>query len=71
MVRADVIDHIIPHKGDKALFWDKRNWQGLCTVCHTSKTNRFDGGYGNARQVGGCGVDGLPLDDEHPWNRPG
>lgn len=33
---AIVVDHIIPHKGDKALFWDKSNWQPLCTTCHNS-----------------------------------
>ncbi|MBR0128914.1 MAG: HNH endonuclease [Neisseriaceae bacterium] len=33
---ATVIDHIIPHKGDDTLFWDKNNWQPLCTHCHSS-----------------------------------
>src|SRR5688572_779674 len=27
---ASVVDHKIPHKGDKVLFWDKSNWQPLC-----------------------------------------
>jgi 5-methylcytosine-specific restriction endonuclease McrA len=31
-----VVDHIIPHKGDKALFWDEKNWQPLCKYCHDS-----------------------------------
>ncbi|ASS66565.1 HNH endonuclease signature motif containing protein [Paenibacillus sp. RUD330] len=44
---ATVVDHIIPHKGDKALFWDTRNWQPLCKSCHDSKTVREDGGFGN------------------------
>lgn len=33
------LDHIIPHKGDMGLFWDKGNWQGLCVSCHSKKTN--------------------------------
>lgn len=33
---ATVVDHIIPHKGDKALFWDRDNWQPLCKRCHDS-----------------------------------
>lgn len=36
---ATVVDHIIPHRGDKALFWDsERNWASLCGPCHTAKT---------------------------------
>lgn len=46
---ATVVDHIVPHKGDKQLFWDKNNWQALCKPCHDSKTAREDGGLGNRR----------------------
>lgn len=35
---ATVVDHIIPHRGDKRLFWDKQNWQPLCKDCHDRKT---------------------------------
>ena len=38
---ATVVDHIIPHRGDKKLFWDEKNWQPLCKDCHDRKT-----GYG-------------------------
>jgi len=38
--RATVVDHIIPHNGDIVLFWDRTNWQSLCTRCHDSKTAR-------------------------------
>ncbi|WP_052098093.1 HNH endonuclease [Paenibacillus stellifer] len=44
---ANVVDHIIPHKGDPALFWDRGNWQALCTPCHSRKTVQQDGGFGN------------------------
>ena len=27
---ATVVDHIQPHRGDQALFWDENNWQPLC-----------------------------------------
>lgn len=40
---ADVVDHIIPHRGDMTLFWDQENWQGLCTPCHNAKTRREGG----------------------------
>lgn len=32
---AAVVDHITPHKGDLVLFWDRSNWQSLCTSCHS------------------------------------
>ena len=44
---ATVTDHIIPHKGDTKLFWDRDNWQGLCSYHHNSKTVKQDGGFGN------------------------
>jgi 5-methylcytosine-specific restriction endonuclease McrA len=33
---AVVVDHIEPHRGDKAKFWNSRNWQPLCTHHHSS-----------------------------------
>lgn len=41
-VQAEVVDHVIPHRGDMKLFWDKSNWQSLCKRCHDKKTGRFD-----------------------------
>ncbi len=41
---ATVVDHIIPHKGDNKLFWDRNNWQPLCKSCHDRKTATEDGG---------------------------
>lgn len=46
---AIVVDHIIPHKGDMKLFWDRSNWQALCKECHDRKTVLEDGGFGNRR----------------------
>ena len=42
---ARVVDHIKPHRGDMALFWDPANWQALCDFtsvydCHGAKTGR-------------------------------
>ncbi|EEO29290.1 HNH endonuclease domain protein [Oxalobacter formigenes OXCC13] len=34
--QATVVDHKIPHRGDKALFWDSSNWQSLCDKHHSS-----------------------------------
>lgn len=36
---ATVVDHIIPHRGDQAKFWDsEHNWQSLCARHHNVKT---------------------------------
>lgn len=48
---ATVVDHIVPHRGDQVLFWDRSNWQALCKTCHDRKTSTEDGGFG--RQGGG------------------
>lgn len=52
---AEVVDHKIPHKGDKALFWDQDNWQGLCKRHHDVKTATEDGGFGRQMAPPGGG----------------
>ena len=37
-VTLTLVDHIVPHRGDQALFWDEQNWQPLCKSCHDKKT---------------------------------
>ena len=37
---AKDIDHIIPHRGNNDLFWDRSNWQALCHECHARKTGK-------------------------------
>lgn len=33
------VDHVIPHRGDQALFWDRDgNWQSLCASCGAAKS---------------------------------
>lgn len=53
---ATVVDHIIPHEGDQALFWDETNWQPLCAT-HHSGAKQAEEGSGMAR---GCAPDGTP-----------
>jgi 5-methylcytosine-specific restriction enzyme A len=38
VVVANEVDHIVPHRGNRALFWDTTNWQSLCHTCHSAKT---------------------------------
>lgn len=51
VTEATVVDHIKPHKGDMALFWDRHNWQSMAKECHDKKTAREDGGFGRAGRV--------------------
>lgn len=37
---ATDVDHVVPHRGDATLFWDRGNWQGLCHSHHARKTRR-------------------------------
>ena len=37
-VKATVVDHVIPHRGDQQLMWDESNYQALCKKCHDKKT---------------------------------
>lgn len=39
---ATTVDHIIPHRGDRSLFWNRANWQPLCTRCHNSVKQRIE-----------------------------
>ncbi|MBB05611.1 MAG: HNH endonuclease [Pseudooceanicola sp.] len=39
---ASVVDHKIPHRGDRGLFWRKSNWQPLCQKCHSSTKQRME-----------------------------
>jgi len=61
---ASVVDHITPHKNDTVLFWNKSNWQPLCTTCHNA-VKQSEEHTGLQR---GCAADGMPLDPAHHWN---
>lgn len=49
VTKATVVDHVIPHRGDALLFWDRDNHQALCKRHHDIKTAKEDGGFGNKR----------------------
>lgn len=39
-----VVDHIVPHRGDAALFWDRANLQCLCAPCHAGPKQAQEAG---------------------------
>ncbi|WP_436096656.1 HNH endonuclease [Bosea sp. LjRoot237] len=57
ITEADTVDHVKPHKGDEALFWDQDNLQSLCAACHNRHKQREE--RGTARPA--FGVDGYPI----------
>jgi len=66
---ASVADHIKPHRGSLALFYDPANLQSLCDQspfrCHSSaKQSEERLGYSKA-----VGIDGFPIDPTHPANK--
>ncbi|TCK37987.1 HNH endonuclease [Paraburkholderia sp. BL8N3] len=63
-VKATVVDHIRPHKGDTRRFYDPANLQSLCKTCHDSTKHLIEL-YG---MTPGCDADGNPTDPNHPWN---
>jgi 5-methylcytosine-specific restriction enzyme A len=64
-VEATVVDHIIPHRNDMKLFWDRSNWQPLCKHCHDSYKQRLE----KSGVVAGCDDSGVPIDPAHHWRR--
>jgi 5-methylcytosine-specific restriction enzyme A len=34
--QAELVDHIVPHRGDQRLFWNTNNWQASCAWHHNS-----------------------------------
>lgn len=59
-----VVDHIKPHRGDEALFFDLNNLQSVSKAYHDSAKQRVErNGYSPE-----VSKDGLPVDPNHPWN---
>jgi hypothetical protein len=62
---ATVVHHKQPHKGNYDLFWNEDNWEAVCAPCHNGiKQMQELHGYSQA-----CGVDGMPIDEGHPWGK--
>jgi len=61
---ATVVDHVIPHRGDRELFYHGAV-QSLCWS-HHSKTKQQIESIGYSKDIG---IDGWPIDPNHPANR--
>lgn len=60
-----VVNHRIPHKGNKQLFWDRLNWEVACPDHHDIRIQQEESG----KVRSGTGINGRPLDPNHPWNQ--
>ena len=39
---ADLVDHLYPHRGDQAVFWNKTYWVSSCDDCHNGFKQRVE-----------------------------
>lgn len=62
--RATLVNHKIPHRGDRKLFWRRSNWESSCKPCHDGPIQSFE----RTGVMRGCNEDGIPLDEGHHWN---
>lgn len=79
--RGLVVDHIIPHRGDPALFWGPENWEVLCRSHHDREKQAIEA-RARSRAVETdpdppiqwvpckVGVSGMQLDPGYP-GQPG
>ena len=58
---ACVVDHVIPHRGDRTAF-KLGELQSLCQSCHSSAKRNIEL-HGFDRTIG---IDGMPVDPKHP-----
>jgi 5-methylcytosine-specific restriction protein A len=61
---ANQVDHIEPCGDDFGLQRDRNNLRSLCSYHHAPLRHDHSRGFSKA-----IGVDGLPVDERHPFNR--
>jgi 5-methylcytosine-specific restriction protein A len=52
--KSEITDHIIPHKGNEEIFYNKNNLQALCWKCHSKKTLQENNFFQTALTGMGC-----------------
>jgi 5-methylcytosine-specific restriction protein A len=55
---TEVTDHIVPHKGDRALLWSEANWQPACREHHDIIKQRLERAFAS----GSITAEALKLD---------
>jgi len=62
---ATICDHVIPHRGDRDLFWNGET-QSLCAPCHDAIKQSEERGSDAYSSI--TDAQGFPLDPRHPQN---
>lgn len=47
---ATIVHHIIAHRGDRSLFWNRSNWMPVCQPCHDGPIQRRERARERARR---------------------
>lgn len=42
---AELVDHVEPHRGDQAKFWDRGNWQSACGWHHAVVKQKLEAAF--------------------------
>lgn len=64
-VRGTVVDHRIPHRGDRTLFLDAKNLQTCCKDHHDAVKQKLE----KSGVLRGADASGMPVDPNHHWHR--
>lgn len=64
-IKATVVNHRVPHKGDWRLFIDQSNHESVCKPCHDGLIQREET---RGHRIG-WDASGRPIDPDHPWNK--
>lgn len=64
--RSTVVHHAVPHRGDKAIFWDRTRWIPMCSPCHNGPAQAAEKRDGRG---GGSKVDAIGPDRPPPATR--
>jgi 5-methylcytosine-specific restriction endonuclease McrA len=60
VMAVEVTDHIVPHRGNQDLFWDRENWQSACRFHHDTVKQKLEVMFDR----GQIGRDQLRLDSQ-------
>lgn len=60
---SPVANHIKPHRGDPALFFDLANLECIAKSVHDSLVQSEE----RTGRKKGCDENGWPIDENHPW----
>lgn len=67
IVAASTVDHIRSIASGGEPFPPLAGLMSMCHACHNTKTNAVDRAGGKGVKFKGCDVNGLPIDEAHPF----